>query len=186
MEQLLLDEVFPRSKMFIISTWALCNRSIILQSWKWKWDKPFCRFLLQAIEYRRVVAIMKHEDTQRRRAYSVFNALNANNACWSITNLLTKNVNNYTFCTLKIYFVIRAPGTRATMENPQSIVLVCDPLCWGHVYLNNVYIEFLKGRRRLFGDVSCRQIRSDSPYMLMSGTVGGCQRELNAEGSTIT
>ena len=54
------------------------------------------------------------------------------------------------------------------------------------MYLSNVYTEILKGRRLLFGDVSCRQIRNDSPYMLMSGTVDGCQRELNAEGSTIT
>jgi len=92
----------------------------------------------------------------------------------------------YTLCTLKNSVFIRAPGTRATMEILQSVVLVCDPLCWGHMYLSNVYTEVLKGRRLLFGDVSCRQIRNDSPYMLMSGTVDGCQRELHAEGSTIT
>jgi len=103
-----------------------------------------------------------------------------------LQNLLSKYANNYAFCTLKFPAVVRAPGTRATMENLQSIVLVCDPLCWGHMYLNNVYTEFLKGRRCLFGDVSCHQIRNDSPYVLMSGTVDGCQRELTAEGSTIT
>jgi len=54
------------------------------------------------------------------------------------------------------------------------------------MYLNNVYTDFLKGRRILFGDVSCRQIRNDSPYMLKSGTVDGYQRELKADGSTIT
>jgi hypothetical protein len=129
---------------------------------------------------------MKHEDTQGRLAHNVFNAFNANNACWSITNLLSKYANNYTLCILKISVVIRAPVTRAILENLQSIVLVCDSLCWGHTYLNNVYTEFLKGRRILFGDFSCRQIRDDSPYMLMSGTVDGWQRELNAEGSTTT
>jgi len=77
---------------------------------KMNWDKLRCMFLLQATEFRRVGADMKHEDTQRRRAYSVFNAFNANNAWWSITNLLSMYANSYTLCVLCF-------GDRASLYN---------------------------------------------------------------------
>jgi hypothetical protein len=54
------------------------------------------------------------------------------------------------------------------------------------VYLNKVYSMFVKRRTLIFWDVFCRQINNGSSYVLMSGTVDGCQRELKAEGSTIT
>jgi hypothetical protein len=75
---------------------------------KMNWDKLSCRFLLKAKEFRPVGAGMKYDDTQRRRAYSVFNAFNANNAYWSITNLLSNYANSNTLGTLKISVV--GPG----------------------------------------------------------------------------
>ena len=78
------------------------------------WDKLLCRSLLYAIKFRRVDADTKHEDTQRRSDYNVFNAFNANNACWAIKNLPSKYANNYIFTYLLTYLL--TPWSRVLLE----------------------------------------------------------------------
>ena len=84
-------------------------------------NKLRCLFLLQATEFRWVGADMKHEDKQRTPCHSVFNAFNANNECWFITNLLAIYANDHALCILcfvdraSLYNLLQMKPARCTL-----------------------------------------------------------------------